>query len=368
MASECPLRMQIEAFEEIRRGHEAPRCLRPVRRHADRDAPRGVGLGVEQPDLRAALVDDATAVAGSVARVEVGMVGVPLQAAAVGQARVQVAHALEVGQEVDAAADPHRAGDVAGQLGDAAEAAVALGVDPQVAGGAAAVALPARRVGGVAADHLRLARAEGKVVHRPERQQLRQPAVDTEREGAMVAHERLAVRADEQDATVGREAAHHRVGAEPGHPPRRTALGRHQEHLRVLLVAADVGQPAAIVRQRWRRRLAQSRRQPPRHAAAGIDRPQVVVADEHDRFAAKRRLAQVAEIFHWTIDLVGLSSRSHWAGAQRRRCGSLASSIGWPCGVAAAARCQASAQRRSSPASAAPRAATSFSSAASHSS
>ena len=75
----------------------------------------------------------------------------------------------------------------------------ALGVDPQVARGAAAVALPARGVGGVAADHHRLAGTEREVVHLAQRQELRQAARGVERVRAVVAEERLAVRGDEQD-------------------------------------------------------------------------------------------------------------------------------------------------------------------------
>ena len=51
-----------------------------------------------------------------------------------------------------------------------------FGVDPQVTGGAAAIALPARGIGRVAADHRRLAGAERQVIDLSERQQLRHAA------------------------------------------------------------------------------------------------------------------------------------------------------------------------------------------------
>ena len=60
----------------------------------------------------------------------------------------------------------------------AAKVAAAFGVDPQVAGRAAAIALPARRIGGVAADHLRVARTVRQVIDLPERHQLRHAAFD----------------------------------------------------------------------------------------------------------------------------------------------------------------------------------------------
>ena len=75
----------------------------------------------------------------------------------------------------------------------------------RVARGAAAIALPARRIGGVAADHHRVAGAEREVVDLAERQQLRHAAGGVERERAIVAEERLAVRGHEQDA--GRRAS-----------------------------------------------------------------------------------------------------------------------------------------------------------------
>jgi hypothetical protein len=89
----------------------------------------------------------------------------PLQIGAVGLARIQVAHAFGVGEEVDAIAQPHRARDVALELAHPAERAAAFRVDPQVPGGAPAVALPARRIRGVAADHSRIAGAERQVIH-----------------------------------------------------------------------------------------------------------------------------------------------------------------------------------------------------------
>ncbi len=95
-----------------------------------------------------------------------------------------------------------------------------VGIDPQVSRGSAAVAFPARRVGGVAADDLGLAGAEGEVIDLAQRQQLRHAAVRIEGKRAIVAEERLAVGRDEEDATLGRKAAHQHVGAKPCHPPR----------------------------------------------------------------------------------------------------------------------------------------------------
>src|SRR5439155_12830011 len=128
------------------------------------------------------LIHDALAIALSVTRVVVGMVGMPTDIRPVGQARIEIAHAFGIGEIVDALADPCRAGDVAAELAQAAKYAVPLDVDPQVPGGSSAIALPSRRIGGVASDEPRSSRAEGKVIHLSVGQLLRHPAFETQHE------------------------------------------------------------------------------------------------------------------------------------------------------------------------------------------
>jgi len=250
-----PLRMQLHALQMRGCRHEAARRLAAMPGHTDGHRLRHTAGGVEQPHGAGALVDDALAVAGRVAGVEAVVVGVARQRAAIGLHRVQVARALEIAEEVHPPAQPHRAGDVAVQLAHAAKVAAAVGVDPQMAGGATAVAFPARRVGGVAADHARAARPQRQMVDLAQRQALGRAAVGVDGEGVQVAEERLAVVAGKQDAAIGQPAAHMGVGAQPGEPTRRAAFGRHDKDLGMLLVAAGVGQPAAIGRQRRARRL-----------------------------------------------------------------------------------------------------------------
>ena len=231
-------------------------------------------------------------------RVEVFVLGVALLTRSVGSAGIEVAHAFAVRQEIEALSDPHRARDVAFEFLQTPELARALGIDPQMAGGAAAVAFPARRVGGVAADDLRVARPEREVVHLPQRQHLRRAAFGRDRVGAHVAEERLAVRADEQDLPLRRPAAHQRVGAEPGQPPGRAALGRHHADLGVLLVAADERKPLAVGRQARCGRLGEAGRQPPGDSATCAHVPEVVVADEGNGVGLKGRETQVRGCAH----------------------------------------------------------------------
>ena len=293
-----PRRMQREAAQVVAGGHELACRLRTMRGHRDVDARGAVGGGVEQPDIAAAVIDDALAVGARIAREIVVVIGVAPLVAAVGPARVQVAHALAVGDEVHALADPHRRRDVAGQLAHAPERAGARRIDPQVTGAAAAVALPAGGIAGIAAEHHRVARTERQMVHLSQRQQLRHAAGRIERERAVVAEERLPVRRHERNVPLRRPAAHLHVGAEPGHAPRGTARGRHQVHLRVLLVAAHERERAAVGGEGRGRRFAQAGGEAARIAAIRGHAPQVVVADECDGVAVDRGEAQVAEIVH----------------------------------------------------------------------
>ena len=298
-------RVQAHRADVVGGGHELARRLRAVRRRANVDAARQVRGRVEQPQLGAALVDHVLAIGLCVARIEVGVRGVALHVGAVGPAGVEVAHALEVGQEVHARADPHRARDVALQLGHAAELAAARSVDPQVAGGAAPVALPARRVGGVAADDLRLVLAhhgpEGEVVHLPQRQHLRCATFGRNRERAVVAEEGLAMRRDEQDVAGGRPAAHQRVRAEPGEAARRAALGGHHVDLGVMFIAADESEPAAVGRHAGGGRLGQPGREAARQPAGQAHLPEVVVGDEGEGVPVQGRVAQVGSSLHGRI-------------------------------------------------------------------
>jgi hypothetical protein len=136
------------------------------------------------------------------------------------------------------------------------------------------------------------------VIHLAVRQQLGQPAFDAERVRAVVAEERLAVRADEQDPPLRRPAAHDHVRPEPGHPSRRPALRGHQVDLGVLLVAPDVGEPFAVRRDRRVAHFAEAGCQPARDAPERAHRPQIVIADEHDGIATQRGMPQITADRH----------------------------------------------------------------------
>ena len=136
---------------------------------------RVCGQAVQQPQLACLLVDQPAAVAGQLARVVLGVIGVPAQVAPVGTHRVDVAVALEVGQECQPVRQPGRIGLRAGQLGqELGELGGRRGGQPEPAGGAAAIPLPVGVVAQVAgADHHRPGRRVGYRVHRAVGQPLR---------------------------------------------------------------------------------------------------------------------------------------------------------------------------------------------------
>src|SRR5437016_2283859 len=157
--------MQGVAAEKLGGCDELARRLCAVRTYLDLESPARVLRRVEQPEIGAALVHDALAVGRGMARVVIVMVGMPPNSGTIGRARIEIADAFEVGEEPDAIAEPERARDVSLEHLQAAKLAGPGRVRPQRTGSAAAVALPARRVGGVAADDLGAFGTEGQVIH-----------------------------------------------------------------------------------------------------------------------------------------------------------------------------------------------------------
>jgi hypothetical protein len=272
--------------------------LRAMGEHLHIQRRRPVGYGIEQPDVRTALVNDASAVGLCVAGVKRVVVGMPASITAIRSARVEVGHALEVRQEEHAVAHPHRAGDVAGQLVHTPELSVAFGIDPQMPGRAALVALPARRIGGVAPDDLGSSRMQREMIDLTVRNELGHATGRIERVRAVVAKERLAIGRDEQDVPVRRPAAHHGVRSEPGHPTGEPSAARHQIHLGMLFIATDKRNVLAIGRLARRGWLGQPRSQPSCDASRAGDLPDVVVGDEDDVVTPNAGVAKVCGVVH----------------------------------------------------------------------
>ena len=206
----------------VRSGTTSPRCFEGFsgagRRACEAEPSDNVefdGLGVEagqQPELTGRFEDHAFAVGGGVADVEVLVVRVAAQVAAVGQDGIEVSVALVVGQERDPSLDPQGVGEVSVQRSsEPDEFTVSVGVDPQLAGGAAAVALPPGRLTREDAGehHGAFVADDGAIGHgldRAEREFLRPAAGHGEAVGVGVTAVGLAERAGDQDVAVGGEA------------------------------------------------------------------------------------------------------------------------------------------------------------------
>jgi hypothetical protein len=259
------------------------------------------------------VIDDALAIGGRVAHVEIRVVGGAAQVGAIRRATVEVADALMVAHKKDARTccglQPQGRRQVAGQVGQQPhELAVAAAVDPEVAGGAAAVALPARRVAGVAADHHLAGRAKGDGARRayrrrPDRAVFRR-AVDLV-DGVLVAIE-VARRAGKEDRlAVGGPAQHLAAVVEVGHALRHAAGRRHPVDLRRAFFAAHEGQPLAIGRERGIVHLAQVAGEPSRHAAAARHGPKVVLGDEDNGVLPDSRKSIIAWGVHPVVLFFG---------------------------------------------------------------
>src|SRR6202030_3984541 len=188
--------------------------------------PRVGGQAVETPDVARHVVDDAVAVGRRVACVEAVVVGVPAQVAAVEGGRVEVARALVVGQEDDAVIDDHGGGELAVEIAEhAGEQRVFGARDPQPAGGAAAVALPVRRVAALRGQQDGRGGGQRQVVDLAERQAAVR-RVERHRVGHGALGGRLVGGGDRQDLGVPGPAgdAGARVAPE-GAPDRGAAVG-----------------------------------------------------------------------------------------------------------------------------------------------
>lgn len=278
----------------------------------------GRAQAVHQPQVAAALVDDALPVGGRVPGVEVGVVGVPPQVRAVRLAGVDVGDALVVGEERDPVTHEHHRVQVPAQVRQQPGA-----VQPHPAHRAAAVALPGgglvRRLAGqqqrAALDRVvvvavgaavgdvpvRMAVAlqpvpvGGEVGDRDVRDRAPgQPpagaAVRRDAVGPGVVREGLAVRGDRQDLAVRGPAADAGVGAPPiGEAAGRAALHRGEVDLGVETAPGGEGEVSAV---RGEPRVADPGavdRQPP---GPGASPPSVVSgATQRSSSAAKHSIS-----------------------------------------------------------------------------
>ncbi len=183
--------VEVDRLQVPPRSHEATRPLGAGTGSAHIELSAGLLDRVEKPQVGAGVIYDPASVTAGEPGVVVLVAGVPLQPAAGGGHRVEVAGPLVVGQEVDASPDPHRIGQISLQTDQWLEVSVALTVYPQRPRGPAAIPLPASRVAAVATDdHTRTTALERDGPCRAEGEQRRFATVDGNGVDVLVHRER----------------------------------------------------------------------------------------------------------------------------------------------------------------------------------
>ncbi len=299
--------------------HLVPAAPRP--RAAEPDVePARYGTGgevVHQPQVARALVDHPGAVAGGLPGVERVVVGVAAQVGAVVRARVEVAHALVVGEEGDPAGDEHGGFQVPTDVRQQP-----LPVQPQPAHGAAPVPLPGSRfVRRGTREQQGLVRAvdvgDLDVGDRAPGQLAAGVAVRGDHVGPGEVGERLAVGGDGEDVAVavlvgGHPAADRGVRAAPVRQlPCGAAVDVDEVDLGHETAPGRVGDVAPVGGEAGRAGLRAVHREPP-GAARGVEggQPEVVLGHEAQQVAAEVREAQIA---HLPMLFRGRGPSNSWA-------------------------------------------------------
>ena len=242
------------------------------------------------------------------ADVEVLVVRVAAQVGAVGQHGIKVPVALVVGEEGDPSVNPHRVGQVAVQLGgEAFELAVSVAVDPELAGGAAPVALPP---GGLAGEHA--GQDNGPFVaddgserdgfHRAQRQLGGPAAREGQAVGVGEAAVGLAEGARDQDVAVGGEALDLGGGvAEVAQLAVAAAVDVRGDNLRCRALNHRPHQLFAVRGEAGVAGGQLQRGHAPGAAPAEGRDPDVVLGHESDQIAVQMRETEVTRRGHRTI-------------------------------------------------------------------
>jgi hypothetical protein len=245
-------------------------------------------------------VDDALAVSRGVPGVELVVVGVLAHVGAVGQGGVEVAGAVGGGEEDDAVAQPGGGPVLGGVLGEqAGELAAAVGVDPDLARGAAAVALPLRRFAPEGRDGDDPVAADVELADPPVRQAGGGAAVERDRVRPSPGAPALTGGADDVHPAVGAPAAHLGGGVPPVREPlARGAVELGREGLGRALAGAGPGDAGAVRREAGIGDGCPVGGEPPRPAAGDRGDPDVVVGHEGDQVIKQVGVSQVCASCH----------------------------------------------------------------------
>ena len=142
------IRRERVVLQILRRADELPLPLdaRAVERNVDLEI--FLRLCFIHPQICAGVVDNVLAIGVRRSAVIVLVVCMALQIVAAWEAGIDVSDALVVRNKIDAFAYPHRRGEISLCWGEELEVTVAISVNPDLPGGAAAVAFPARWIPG----------------------------------------------------------------------------------------------------------------------------------------------------------------------------------------------------------------------------
>ena len=263
----------------------------------DRDDGVATGGEIEQPEIGAVLVNDATAAEAGIFDAEVGVLRVLAEIGTVGQHRPEVHRAVPVAGEVETAGGPERPAAGAGVAGgERRGGGVAGGEAPEVLRGAAFVALEMAALRREAGEEERLAGVVvGALVGLRERDERARAGDRVDGDELARGQGRVMERAVE-DAAVGRPAAHESAGGlalvgEPGDGP---AGEGHDADLGLALVLCAEGDGLAVGRDSGELLGAGMGGETPGRAAGDADGPEVALGGEDDRVAGERGKTVVA--------------------------------------------------------------------------
>src|SRR6185437_10976662 len=197
--------------------------------------------------------------------------------------------ALVVGDEVDAVADPARRGDVAVEVEQPLEVAGPRAVNVEIASGAAAIALPERWLGGIAAQDDSAARPEGNGARWP----IGECGCWAARWRDLLQRDHaprwLARRTGVDDGrAIGSPRRDRRRIALIGEPPRLAAVGGHDVDFARPLGPASERDLAPIRRETRVARLGHVGGQTLGASSGCAHAPEVVFGDEYNRVARNR--------------------------------------------------------------------------------
>ncbi len=203
-----------------------------------------------------------------------------------------------IGEKVDATLDPHRRRQVSGKLNERGVLSIPAAIHPERARGAAAIPFPARWISRVAAHHhSRTVWIIGNRTSRADLDLRRLSSIERNREKVERLPERLTpVARCEHRFSVGVPSRHLGDRSEPGEPFRSPAVGRHDVDLVRAVISTRECELRPVRRERRKRDDSRIGGQAARRSSLGRNRPEIVLADEHDGVAVNRRVSIVTSI------------------------------------------------------------------------